>query len=257
MATVAESTETNESTETTRMTDTTKSTTKSTARNETGSATGNAGKAAKTARRGPGTRADALRNRERIVAAAREIFLEFGPDAPLDEIARRAGIGNATLYRHFADRGALVHGVLLSVMGRTTDHAEVAAAEEPDPFTALCRFAHAAVDERFGSLCGVVFGQADHRAPEVNAERLRFEGAVEALMERARQAGQLRDDVTVRDLVVALSQLTRPLPGANCPDADADTHRHLGLFLDGLRLTAGRPGPAATGSAARETVPPR
>ena len=55
--------------------------------------------------RAPRTRADALRNRERIVAAASDIFVEYGPDAPLDEIARRAGIGNATLYRHFPTVG--------------------------------------------------------------------------------------------------------------------------------------------------------
>src|SRR4051794_23585109 len=71
------------------------------------------------------TRADALRNRERIVAAARDVFVEYGPDAPLDEIARRAGIGNATLYRHFADRQALAHAVLLSVVTRTADRAAV------------------------------------------------------------------------------------------------------------------------------------
>ncbi|MET7656978.1 helix-turn-helix domain-containing protein, partial [Streptomyces sp. NPDC005486] len=55
-------------------------------------------------------RADALRNRERIVAAAREMFVEFGADVPLDEIARRAGVGNATVYRNFPDRDALTRG---------------------------------------------------------------------------------------------------------------------------------------------------
>ncbi|MFD9068694.1 TetR/AcrR family transcriptional regulator, partial [Streptomyces lasiicapitis] len=63
-------------------------------------------------------RADALRNRERIVTAAREMFVEQGPEAPLDEIARRAGVGNATVYRHFPDRGELVHHVVLSVTDR-------------------------------------------------------------------------------------------------------------------------------------------
>ncbi|MGW0901851.1 TetR/AcrR family transcriptional regulator, partial [Streptomyces goshikiensis] len=63
----------------------------------------------------PKPRADAVRNRERILVAAREMLVETGVEAPLDEIARRAGVGNATLYRHFPDRAALVHHVVLFV----------------------------------------------------------------------------------------------------------------------------------------------
>lgn len=194
--------------------------------------------AERTTRRGPRTRADALRNRELIVAAAREMFVEFGPDAPLDEIARRAGVGNATLYRNFADRGALLHDVLLSTVIRTADHAEEAAAQEADPFTALRRFAHAAVDERVGALCGPLVSGIDKHEPVVKAQCERLERAVEGLMEQARQAGQLRDDVSAGDLVVALSQLTRPLPGMACLDTDGVAHRNLELFLDGLQTSA-------------------
>ena len=71
------------------------------------------------ARKAPRPRADALRNRERIVTAAREMFVEHGPDVPLDDIARRAGVGNATVYRNFPDRDALVREVVCSVMDRT------------------------------------------------------------------------------------------------------------------------------------------
>jgi AcrR family transcriptional regulator len=189
-------------------------------------------------RRGPRTRADALRNRERIVAAAREIFVEYGPEAPLDDIARRAGIGNATLYRHFADRQALFRDVLLSVMALTTEHAQRAAVQEADPFTALRDFAHMAVDERVGALCGMLVGGLDRNSTELEAQCERLENAVEALMERARQAGQLRPDVTVGDLLIALSLLTRPLPGLDCLHVDEFAHRHLQLFLDGLRAPA-------------------
>ena len=59
---------------------------------------------------GPRLRADASRNRARIIGAARETLVEIGAEAPLDEIARRAGVGNATLYRHFADRRPGVRG---------------------------------------------------------------------------------------------------------------------------------------------------
>ena len=73
-------------------------------------------------------RADAVRNRERIVAAARDLFTEVGSQAPIDEVARRAGIGNATVYRHFPDRDALVLAVVRSVLKRTADRAESAMA---------------------------------------------------------------------------------------------------------------------------------
>ncbi len=97
-------------------------------------------------------RADAVRNRERIVTAAREMFVEHGPDVPLDEIARRAGVGNATVYRNFPDRDALVREVVCSVMDRTAEAAEVALAETGDAFSALEHFVHTAADERISAL---------------------------------------------------------------------------------------------------------
>lgn len=209
------------------------------------------------ARRAPRPRADALRNRERIVAAAREMFVEYGPEAPLDEIARRAGIGNATLYRHFPDRISLIHDVVLSVLARTADLAEDVAARESDPSFALRRFVHAAADERVGALCPLLSGDFDRARPDLDAARMRLEGAVEALMERARQAGRLRTDVAVGDLMVALSQLTRPLPGTGCVNMDRFTHRHLQLFLDGLEAPARSelPGKAATLEDLRRAAP--
>ncbi|MFE7467813.1 TetR/AcrR family transcriptional regulator [Streptomyces sp. NPDC057499] len=193
-------------------------------------------------------RADALRNRERIVTAAREMFVEFGPEVPLDEVARRAGVGNATLYRNFPDRAALVHEVVLSVTSRTTDRAREAEAEEADPFAALSRFVHAAADERIGALCPMLSGVFDRDHPDLLAERGRLEEAVEGLVSRAMTAGRLRTDIAVGDVIVALSQLTRPLPGTGCPDIDRFAHRHLQLFLDGLQTPARSelPGSAAT-----------
>ncbi|MET9434670.1 TetR/AcrR family transcriptional regulator [Streptomyces sp. NPDC006551] len=199
-------------------------------------------------RRAPRPRADALRNRERIVAAAREMFVEFGPHVPLDEIARRAGVGNATLYRNFPDRSELIREVVVSVMSRTTELAERAVAEEADTFAALRRFTHAAADERIGALCPMLDGTFDKDHPELDAERVRLEEAVQDLVGRAQRAGRLRADVGVGDLMVALSQLTRPLPGTACLNMDRFVHRHLQLFLDGLEAPARSvlPGSAAT-----------
>ncbi|MFD9790399.1 TetR/AcrR family transcriptional regulator [Streptomyces sp. NPDC059070] len=199
-------------------------------------------------RRAPRPRADALRNRERIITAAREMFVEEGAMVPLDEIAKRAGIGNATLYRHFKDRADLITSVVLAVMERVATAAEDATAEEPDAFAALRRFVFAAADERIGALCPMLSEGFDKNLPELNAARERLDEAVRDLMARARRSGQLRDDVDVGDLMVALTQLTRPLPGTACPNMDRFVHRHLQLFLDGLMAPArsGLPGTAAT-----------
>jgi AcrR family transcriptional regulator len=183
-------------------------------------------------------RADALRNRERIVTAAREMFTEHGPDVPLDEIARRAGVGNATVYRNFPDRDALVREVVCSVMDRTTEAAEQALAETGDAFEALERFVHAAADERISALCPMVSSTFDKNHPDLEAARERVERIVEGIMDRAREAGQLRPDVGVGDLMIVVAQLSRPPAGTGCLTVDRFVHRHLQLFLDGLRAPA-------------------
>ncbi|WP_414930667.1 TetR/AcrR family transcriptional regulator [Streptomyces sp. SHP 1-2] len=193
-------------------------------------------------------RADALRNRERLVTAAREMFVEFGPHVPYDEIARRAGVGNATLYRNFPERARLVHEVVLSLTERVTALADRAAEEEADSFAAIRRFTHGAVEERFGALCPMLDGTFDKEHPELTAGRERFERAVQRLFDRAHEAGRLRADVGVGDLMVALAQLARPLPGVSCGRFDRFVHRHLQLFLDGLEAPARSelPGSAVT-----------
>ncbi|MDV6289457.1 TetR/AcrR family transcriptional regulator [Streptomyces sp. UP1A-1] len=193
-------------------------------------------------------RADALRNRERIVTAAREMFVEHGPDVPLDDVARRAGVGNATVYRNFPDRDALVREVVCSVMDRTARAAEVALAESGDAFEALERFVHVAADERISALCPMVSSTFDQHHPDLEAARERVERLVAEVMDRAKAAGQLRTDVGVGDVMIAAAQLSRPPAGTGCLSADRFVHRHLQLFLDGLRAPArsGLPGTAMT-----------
>ncbi|MGW0755522.1 TetR/AcrR family transcriptional regulator [Streptomyces sp. NPDC002814] len=193
-------------------------------------------------------RADALRNRERIVTAAREMFTEFGPDVPLDEIARRAGVGNATVYRNFPDREALVREVVCSVMDRTAEAAHQALAETGDAFEALERFVHAAADERISALCPMISSAFDQHHPDLVAARERVEQLIAEVMERAQKAGQLRSDVAVGDVMLAVAQLSRPPAGVGCMSLDRFVHRHLQLFLDGLRAPARSvlPGVAST-----------
>ncbi|MFL4904787.1 TetR/AcrR family transcriptional regulator [Streptomyces sp. MMS24-I2-30] len=193
-------------------------------------------------------RADAVRNRERIVGAAREMFVEHGPDVPLDDIARRAGVGNATVYRNFPDRDALVREVVCSVMDRTARVAEEALAETGDAFAALEGFVHAAADERISALCPMVSSTFDQDHPDLEAARERTERLITEVMDRAKVAGQLRPDVGVGDVTVAVAQLSRPPAGVGCLSVDRFVHRHLQLFLDGLRAPARSvlPGTAAT-----------
>lgn len=200
-------------------------------------------------------RADALRNRERIVTAAREMFVEDGPEVPLDDIARRAGVGNATVYRNFPDREALVREVVCSVIDRTAQAGELALAETGDAFEALSRFVHVSAEERISALCPMLSAGFDKQHPDLEAARERVERLIEALMERARAAGQLRADVGVGDLMVAVAQLSRPPAGAGCLSADRFVHRHLQLFLDGLRAPARSelPGAPATMEDLRQT----
>ncbi|MBO4259888.1 TetR/AcrR family transcriptional regulator [Streptomyces griseorubiginosus] len=183
-------------------------------------------------------RADAVRNRERIVSAAREMFTEYGPDVPLDEIARRAGVGNATVYRNFPDRDALVREVVCSVMDRTSEAAEQALAETGDAFEALERFVHASADERISALCPMVSSTFDKHHPDLEAARERLEQIVAELMDRAQRTGRLRTDVSVGDLMIVVAQLSRPPAGTGCLVNDRFVHRHLQLFLDGLRAPA-------------------
>ncbi|MEU8765078.1 TetR/AcrR family transcriptional regulator, partial [Streptomyces sp. NPDC048659] len=156
----------------------------------------------------------------------------------LDEVARRAGVGNATLYRNFPERADLVREVVKSLMARVTERALEAAEQEADTFAALRRFTHAAADERIGALCPMLDGGFDKDHPDLLAERARLEEAVQGLVDRAQAAGRLRSDVGVGDLMVAVSQLTRPLPGTGCLNMDRFVHRHLQVFLDGLEAPA-------------------
>ncbi|MET9391401.1 helix-turn-helix domain-containing protein [Streptomyces sp. NPDC006624] len=204
-------------------------------------------------RKAPRPRADALRNRERIVAAAREMFVEHGAEVPLDEVARRAGVGNATVYRNFPDRDALVREVVCSVMDRLVRAAEQALAESGDAFGALEHFAHTAVDERISALCPMVSSTFDRNHPDLEAARLRVERLAAEIMDRAKAAGQLRDDVELGDVMIGLAQLSRPPAGTECLLVDRFVHRHLQLFLDGMRAPAPSvlPGTAATMEALR------
>ncbi|HLU60417.1 MAG TPA: helix-turn-helix domain-containing protein [Pseudonocardia sp.] len=193
-------------------------------------------------------RADARHNRDRIVAAGRELMLERGVEAPLDQIAARAGVGNATLYRHFPTRADLVRRVVLHDMERVRAEAAAALDAEPTGWAALRRFCTVVVEERLVALLPIA-GPHLVRDAEFAAVRDGLVAALDALLAAARADGSLRADVEAGDVVLTLAAVMRPLPGLPAALVEAMQARHLGLVLDGLRAQAASPLPGAPVSA--------
>jgi AcrR family transcriptional regulator len=181
-------------------------------------------------------RADARRNRERIMAAARDVLVEQGPEAPLDAIATAADVGIATLYRRFPDRQALVRAVVLDVLERSAGEARRALDEEPDTFQALARYLHRALDLRVSAVMPALLGLIPPDDDEIASIRTISWGLFQQLVDQAHAAGTLRPDATFVDVGQLLVRLARPLPGPIPRDLDNQVaHRHLELVLDGLR----------------------
>jgi AcrR family transcriptional regulator len=186
-------------------------------------------------------RADARSNRERLLDAARDVFIEYGPRAPLDEIARRAGSGIATLYRRFPQRRALMRAVVLDALRRTAEEARQAADEEPDPFRALVRYMHRVIAVRVAAVIPALLGEISIDDQEIMRAREAVSAPVEALVEAAQRAGTLRPDVTSADIGMLTVRMSRPLAGGFSQDTNTSlSHRHLDLLIDGLRA-AGQP----------------
>jgi AcrR family transcriptional regulator len=180
-------------------------------------------------------RADAARNRAAIVEAARAMFAEVGLDAPLDEIARRAGTGNATLYRRFPTRGDLIAAVFAEALAEHLDAVEAGLADE-DPWRGFASYiqAVAAMQARDRGIADLVTMDLSP-APEIEELRSRAFGGLVRLVDRAHAAGVLRADFTTQDVV------------AHDISAEASA-RLVHVLLDGFRApaaTAGPPPPSA------------
>lgn len=185
-------------------------------------------------------RADARRNQERILAAARDMIVERGPDVPLDDVARRAEVGSGTLYRRFPDRGTLLHAVALDALTGTLEAARDACEQEPDPFEALARYLRRTLELRVSAVLPALLGRVDLEGdPELAPLRAESRRLLEGLVAAARAAGSLPDDVTFADIGMMAVRIARPLPGPLPPEEkQALARRHLDLFVRGLRAQA-------------------
>jgi AcrR family transcriptional regulator len=204
-------------------------------------------------------RADARRNLERILVAAREAFLEHGYAVPLDEVARRANVGIATLYRRFPDRQSLARAVALDVWSWSEHEARSALDEEPDAFAALARYLHRALDLGIGAVMPLLIGQTPLE-DETRHARDQSAALLQRIVEAAQAEGSLRADVVSGDMGLLLVRLNRPLPGPLPRALDtAIAHRQVDLLLAGLRTDGAPPspltGPALTLDELRAAVP--
>jgi AcrR family transcriptional regulator len=187
-----------------------------------------------------GRRRHAQRNHELLVAAAREVFAEDGVEASLEEIARRAGVGIGTLYRHFATREALVEAIFEERINELIAIAEAAAAER-DSWQALVRFLEHMLELQAGDrVLKDVLMRYPPAAGRVASAREEMRGLFEQLLERAREQGRLRDDFTLPDLALLFWSFS-PLIDATAEVAPNAWRRHLHWLLDGLRTEAATP----------------
>ncbi|MDO8106723.1 TetR/AcrR family transcriptional regulator [Isoptericola sp. b441] len=183
-------------------------------------------------------RRDARRNRERLLAAAREVFAESGASAPLDLVARRAGVGRGTLYRNFADRSALLAALFEERLGLLE---EILAQGADDVFEQLV------VEICWYELRMPGFGAVLTSLPMLtNPDLVRVTRATERLLvealRRSVAAGLLRDDLVPGDALTVIAMLNGVIiAGAGGAPDESAALRALELLLDGVRA-AGRVG---------------
>jgi AcrR family transcriptional regulator len=189
-------------------------------------------------------RADAIRNRERVLEAAKAVFSAGGPEASLEAVARKAGVGIGTLYRHFPTREALFEAVYRREVQQLSELAE-ALKSEADPVDALRRWLRSNVEfvatKKGMSAALALAVQSSSELTAFSFDRL--SKAVGALLDRAVAAGEIRADISPEDVLRALVGMCYL---HDQPGWQNSVVRLLDVFVDGLRLrgdAGGRPAP--------------
>ena len=198
---------------------------------------------AETAPRLPGRQAEAARNDQRILEAARQVFTA-DPNAPISAVAERAGVGISALYRRYRSKEELLQQLSLDGLRRYIAELESALADDGDPWEAFAAFMRRAVDADTNSLTLHLAGRfeptGDHwrdgeRSVELNTR----------LLNRTKEAGVLRQEIEVGDLSLLFEQLA----AIKVDDLERTRQlrqRYLALLLDALRDTSAAPLPGPT-----------
>jgi AcrR family transcriptional regulator len=190
-------------------------------------------------------RADAARNRARVLDAARTAFAEAGLDVGVEEIARRAGVGKGTLYRRFPTKEALVRAIFEDILG-DIERIVSAAEAEPDPWTAFTTYLSAtarlqASNQGFYDVVAARLGAG----ALTDDQRERVMAATGRMLRRAQDAEVVRGDLVPEDVQLLLRMVgatTRPAMDGS--PMDEHWPRYLGLLLDALRPGSATPLPA-------------
>ena len=182
-----------------------------------------------------GRRGQAARNDERILAAAREVFIG-DPNAPISAVAARADVGIGALYRRWPSKEDLLRQLCRDGLRVYLDEAEAAIADRGDPWHAFATFLHRVVEADVHSLTVRLAGTFTP-TEDMYADATRSGELNERLVARTKAAGDLRDDVTAEDLTLILEQLAAIRPGifGDARRTRELRERYLALILDGLR----------------------
>ena len=185
-------------------------------------------------------RADAERNRRRILDAARQVFAEEGLGAGVDSIARAAGVGVGTLYRRFPTKQELLVATIEDGAARLADEVTALHTVE-DPWEAFAQALHAFAGgiARDRGFYEVIHGEPD-LLPIAREKKQRLLAALDVLLRRAQDAGAVRGDIVIED-VPALCMVAARLPGWRLDSQPELWTRYLALLFDGLRPEAARP----------------
>jgi AcrR family transcriptional regulator len=182
-------------------------------------------------------RADARRNRERIMAAAGELFARHGREAQMEDIAAHCGLGIGTLYRHFPSKQALLTAMVGERFKGMADLARAAEriADPGEAFETILRgYLEAADGDAAFQLA--LMGSADIEWAGVAQQKAEFSAVVTRIVDRAVAAGSVRADLTFADFPVVACGVIATMYFT--PGGHADWRRHLDLVLDGIRANA-------------------
>ena len=198
-------------------------------RGVTGESGGVPGRTATGSSRGNGLRADARRNRARVLEVAREVFAERGPEVRMEEIAERAGVGVGTLYRNFPSKEALLAEVVARSIRKVAEAARdsLEEADAWEAFVGVVRLLVRTASEERAFAHAAPWGQSDGVLSEARAEIDRWMGEVVC---RAQEAGALRPDITQADLFVLFGGVI------HAPEVTLERReRCLSIILEGLK----------------------
>jgi AcrR family transcriptional regulator len=186
-------------------------------------------------------RADARRNRDRIVAAAKACFATHGPEALTEEIARIAGVAPGTLYRHFADRDALIRAVAVDNFDNAISEARAAVAEESTAWDALVRILRQSQELRLSFRLLMAY---PHVHAILKKERHADQGRrlmidlLDRVVRKAQAEGTLRTDIGAGDIAVMFALLASPLSMEWGETAQLASERCMAMVLESLRAGA-------------------